>query len=79
MSAPTAAAGAPPAGVGAGPTALAIGVVAYLGKLIAGAALLSLFETAIAKMRVFRVPEFLGAAFMLGLLASLLVFVVQTR
>jgi len=67
------------AGVGAGPAALAIGVAAYLGKLVAGAALLSLFETAIAKMRVFRVPEFLGAAFMLGLLASLLVFVVQTR
>ena len=30
----------------------------------------ALFETAIAKMRVFRVPEFLGAALMLGLLAS---------
>jgi hypothetical protein len=38
-----------------------------------------LFETAIAKMRVVRVPEFLGAAFMLGLLASLLLFVVQSR
>ena len=34
-----------------------------------------LFETAIAKMRVFRVPEFLGAALMLGLLATLLLFV----
>jgi formate hydrogenlyase subunit 4 len=56
-----------------------VGVLAYLGKLIAGAALLSVFETAIAKMRVFRVPEFLGAAFMLGLLASLLLFVVQSR
>ena len=28
-----------------------------------------------AKMRVFRVPEFLGAALMLGLLATLLLFV----
>ena len=36
---------------------------------------LGLFETAIAKMRVFRVPEFLGAALMLGLLATLLMFV----
>jgi formate hydrogenlyase subunit 4 len=63
----------------AGPTALAIGTVSYVGKLAVGAVLLSLFETAIAKMRVFRVPEFLGAAFMLGLLASLLLFVVQTR
>ena len=36
---------------------------------------LALFETSIAKMRVFRVPEFLGAALMLGLLATLLMFV----
>jgi formate hydrogenlyase subunit 4 len=63
----------------AGPTAFVIGAVSYIAKLAVGALLLSLFETAIAKMRVFRVPEFLGAAFMLGLLASLLLFVVQTR
>ncbi|MGH6926021.1 MAG: respiratory chain complex I subunit 1 family protein [Propylenella sp.] len=64
---------------GAGPAAYAVGVVAYLAKLGIGAALLGLFETAIAKMRVFRVPEFLGGAFMLGLLASLLLFVVQSQ
>ena len=34
-----------------------------------------LAETAIAKMRVFRVPAFLGAALMLGLLGTLLLFV----
>jgi len=33
------------------------------------------FETAIAKMRVFRVPEFLGAALLLALLAAALVFI----
>jgi formate hydrogenlyase subunit 4 len=55
--------------------ALAIGFVAYLAKLAVGGILLALFETAIAKMRVFRVPEFLGAALMLGLLATLLLFV----
>ena len=55
--------------------ALMIGAVAYVGKLAAGGFLLALFETAIAKMRVFRVPEFLGAALMLGLLATLLRFV----
>ena len=54
---------------------LAIGVVAYIAKLAAGGFLLALFETSIAKMRVFRVPEFLGAALMLGLLAILLLFV----
>jgi len=60
---------------GAGAGALAIGVAGYLGKLAAGGFLLALFETSIAKMRVFRVPEFLGAALMLGLLATLLLFV----
>ncbi|HUD85641.1 MAG TPA: NADH-quinone oxidoreductase subunit H [Xanthobacteraceae bacterium] len=60
---------------GAGVAALAIGVVAYLGKLALGGFLLALFETSIAKMRVFRVPEFLGVALMLGLLAALLRFV----
>jgi formate hydrogenlyase subunit 4 len=60
---------------GAGPTDLVLGAVAWLGKLAVAGTLLALFETAIAKMRVFRVPEFLGAALMLGLLATLLMFV----
>jgi formate hydrogenlyase subunit 4 len=60
---------------GASLSTLAIGVLAYLGKLALGGFLLALFETSIAKMRVFRVPEFLGAALMLGLLATLLRFV----
>jgi len=51
------------------------GVAAWLAKLAAGGALLALFETSIAKMRVFRVPQFLGVALMLGLLATLLLFV----
>ena len=51
------------------------GLRAYVGKLAVGSFLLALFETSIAKMRVFRVPEFLGAALMLGLLATLLLFV----
>jgi formate hydrogenlyase subunit 4 len=51
------------------------GMFVYIAKLAAGAILLAIFETAIAKMRVFRVPEFLGAALMLGLLAVLLRFV----
>ena len=63
----------------AGPAALAIGGAAYLAKILGGGVLLGAFETSIAKMRVFRVPEFLGSAFMLGLLATLLLFVVQSR
>lgn len=60
---------------GAGAQAYAIGFAAYLGKLAVGGILLAVFETSIAKMRVFRVPQFLGAALMLGLLATLLLFV----
>jgi formate hydrogenlyase subunit 4 len=59
----------------AGPAAYATGVAAYLAKLAVGGVALALFETATAKMRVFRVPEFLGAALMLGLLGALLLFV----
>jgi formate hydrogenlyase subunit 4 len=63
------------AGTDAGPAALAVGAAAYLAKPAAGGFLLAVFETAIAKMRVFRVPDFLGAALMLGLLGALLLFV----
>jgi len=57
------------------PIPIFIGVAAYIGKLAVLGALLAVFETVIAKMRVFRVPEFLGAALMLALLATLLRFV----
>ncbi len=60
---------------GAAVPTLAIGIAAYIGKLAVGGFLLGVFETSIAKMRVFRVAEFLGAALMLGLLATLLRFV----
>jgi formate hydrogenlyase subunit 4 len=63
------------AGAGTGPAAYALGLAAYLAKLLVGAVALALFETSIAKMRVFRVPDFLGAALMLGLLGTLLLFV----
>ncbi|MDQ0472216.1 respiratory chain complex I subunit 1 family protein [Labrys wisconsinensis] len=65
--------GLAPAGAPVG--AHLIGLAAYLLKLTAGGLLLALFETSIAKMRVFRVPDFLGAALMLGLLGTLLLFV----
>jgi formate hydrogenlyase subunit 4 len=66
------------AAAGAGALALLLGLGAYLGKLAAGGFLLALFETSIAKMRVFRVSEFLGGALMLGLLATLLLFVARS-
>ena len=60
---------------GQGPAAYLTGFVVYAGKLAAGGFLLAVFETAIAKMRVFRYSDFLGAALMLGVLATLLLFV----
>jgi formate hydrogenlyase subunit 4 len=59
---------------GMGAAAYAVGAASYVAKVTVIGILLAVFETAIAKMRVFRVPEFLGAALMLGLLATLFVF-----
>jgi formate hydrogenlyase subunit 4 len=53
----------------------AVSLPIYALKLAVGGFLLAVFETAVAKMRVFRVPDFLGAALMLALLAALLLFV----
>jgi formate hydrogenlyase subunit 4 len=60
---------------GQGFAAYALGGAAYLGKMLVGGVALAVFESSIAKMRVFRVPDFLGAALMLGLLGTLLLFV----
>jgi formate hydrogenlyase subunit 4 len=60
---------------GASALAYAVGLAVYLAKLAVLAILLVLYETAIAKMRVFRVPDFLGMALMLGLLGTILLFV----
>jgi formate hydrogenlyase subunit 4 len=59
----------------AGPQSLVFGAASYLVKLAVCGVALAVFETATAKMRVFRIPEFLGAALMLALLATLLRFV----
>ncbi len=69
--------GLAPQGValGMGIRPLLIGAATYVVKLAVAGFLLAVFEASIAKMRVFRVPEFLGAALMLGLLATLLLFV----
>jgi formate hydrogenlyase subunit 4 len=58
-----------------GASAYLRGIALYLVKLAALGALLGAFETSLAKMRVFRLPDFLGAALMLALLGTLLLFV----
>jgi formate hydrogenlyase subunit 4 len=66
------------AGPDSDPVGYLLGAVFYLAKLGLLGVLLAIFETAIAKMRVFRVPQFLGAALMLSLLGTLLLFVSRT-
>ena len=54
---------------------LAIGIAAYVAKLLVQATLLPVGEVMVAKMRVFRYPIFLGGAFAAGALAVFLLFV----
>ncbi|MCK9379855.1 MAG: NADH-quinone oxidoreductase subunit H [Sulfuritalea sp.] len=55
-----------------GATILALPVLVF--KLAIGGALLALIETVSAKMRIFRVPEFLATAFMLAVIGMLVHF-----
>jgi formate hydrogenlyase subunit 4 len=59
----------------ASPVRDAAGAVAWMAKMAVGGIALGVAEMSVAKMRVFRVPNFLGAALMLGLLGVLLLFV----
>ena len=59
------------------PAALGIGALVYVGKLILIAAAVVVVETTNAKLRLFRVPDLLGAAFVLGTLALLSTFLFQ--
>ena len=61
--------------VAVAPVQWPLGLVSWIGKVGALAVGLAMFETAVAKMRVFRVPEFLGVAILLGLLAAVFLFV----
>jgi len=63
------------AGPGAAVSDYALGIAAYLGKLIVLAVLLPIGETSVAKMRVFRYPLFVGSAFAAAALAVFLLFV----
>jgi formate hydrogenlyase subunit 4 len=54
---------------------LLIGLLSFLAKLAAAGTALALFETSVAKMRVFRVGEFLGGALLLSLLGAIFLYV----
>ncbi|MGS0757295.1 respiratory chain complex I subunit 1 family protein, partial [Roseateles sp. GG27B] len=57
------------------PLAMLLALPVLVGKLACGGCMLALLETLLAKMRIFRVPEFLASAFLMaviGLLVHLL-------
>jgi formate hydrogenlyase subunit 4 len=69
-----------PSGLGAaddGPASWLAGVVAWAVRIALLSAALAVLETSLARMRVFRVPEFLGLAVLLALLAVVLLLVSQ--
>ena len=62
----------------AGPVPLLVAAGFMLLKLAIGGFVLALIETLNAKMRIFRAPEFLGTAFLLGVLAMLVHLLLET-
>ena len=58
-----------PFGVAAAPSEIPVAVGEFLSKLVALALLMSLVESSSAKLRILRVPELLGAASALAMLA----------
>lgn len=59
------------------PAAMGIGFVAYLLKISGLAVLIGILESMIAKLRLFRVPELLGAAFILALLGVVFFYIMR--
>jgi formate hydrogenlyase subunit 4 len=57
---------------------LAVGLVAIVAKLVLLGVVLVTWETVMAKMRLFRVPQYLGFAFLLSLLGMLTHVVLET-
>jgi formate hydrogenlyase subunit 4 len=62
---------------GASPGLWVVGLVAWAAKIFVLVAALAVSETVVARMRLFRAPEFLGVALLLALLAAVLWFVGQ--
>lgn len=60
------------------PEALGVGAIAITAKLMGLAIVLVMWETVMAKMRLFRAPQFLGFAFLLSLLGMLTHVILET-
>jgi formate hydrogenlyase subunit 4 len=61
----------------AGPVSIVLGIVVLAVKLAVLTAALAVIETAVAKLRLFRVPELLAGSFALALLSVLSVFLLR--
>lgn len=59
------------------PAALAVGLVAYLVKITGLAVLIGMIECMFAKLRLFRVTDLLGVAFILALLGLLFFYILR--
>jgi len=59
------------------PAAIGIGLVVYILKISGLAVLIGVLESMIAKLRLFRVTELLGAAFILALLAVVFFYILR--
>ncbi|MDD5285180.1 MAG: NADH-quinone oxidoreductase subunit H [Desulfuromonadaceae bacterium] len=56
---------------------LALALVMLAVKLMVGALVMVLIETGLAKMRIFRLPEYLGSAFLLATLGMIAFFILE--
>jgi formate hydrogenlyase subunit 4 len=59
------------------PVALGVGLVAYVAKVSGLALVIGVIESMFAKLRLFRLPDFLGLAFILALLAVIFFYVLR--
>lgn len=59
------------------PAALGFGLLMYVGKIVGLAVLIGVVECLFAKLRLFRVTELLGAAFILSLLALVFFYILR--
>jgi formate hydrogenlyase subunit 4 len=59
------------------PVAVSVGLATYLVKVSAAAVLIGVIESMFAKLRLFRVTDFLGVAFILALLSMIFFYVLR--
>lgn len=59
------------------PGSLALAFGSLVVKLMVGALVMVLIETGLAKMRIFRLPEYLGSAFLLATLGMIAFFILE--